>query len=196
MLTAAHCFAGRTAEPGNNGVYMGSNDLNGDGQKIGVRKIITHSQYDSFGYENDIALLALKTPANFTPISRVGAEQEGLNTPGVTAVVTGWGHTQEDGMISLMLMEVAVDIVSNDQCNATESYDGRVTPRMICAGFAEGGKDACQGDSGGPKVVSDGSGGYLLSGVVSWGHGCAQPKKYGVYTRVSAFENWIADHMN
>ena len=61
------------------------------------------------------------------------------------------------------------------------------------AGLAEGGKDACQGDSGGPLVTKTPSDlGYSLIGVTSWGDGCANANKYGVYTEVSYFLDWIA----
>lgn len=58
---------------------------------------------------------------------------------------------------------------------------------MICAGYINmGGIDACQGDSGGPFVCNG-----LLTGIISWGEGCALADKPGVYTNVSAFNDWI-----
>ena len=87
------------------------------------------------------------------------------------------------------LMEVEVPLVDERTC--LDAYPGQaIDARMLCAGELEGGKDSCQGDSGGPLVLRDGDA-WVQAGVVSWGHGCARPGKYGVYTKVAAFVPWI-----
>merc|ERR1711945_26154 len=56
------------------------------------------------------------------------------------------------------LQQVVVPVISTAQCNRAAWYGGEITDNMICAGYAEGGKDSCQGDSGGPFVCQSAAG--------------------------------------
>ena len=87
------------------------------------------------------------------------------------------------------LMQVELPLVGEQTCR--EAYSGAlIDDRTLCAGLKKGGKDSCQGDSGGPLVVRDGDE-WVQVGVVSWGAGCAKPGKYGVYTSVGTFAEWV-----
>lgn len=194
VLTAAHCVRPEQAQ--NIQVYGGSNELSGGGRIYPVQRIIVHEGYDTITQENDVALLQLtQRAAAVATVRPLPADDAQLAAGGRTATAIGWGYTAEGGDVQDKLRRVGVQIVSNEACNAPTAYGGGITSGMLCAGFRAGGKDSCQGDSGGPLVVSNGNGGFFQAGVVSWGEGCGTPNKYGVYTRVSSYQPWIAEQM-
>jgi secreted trypsin-like serine protease len=197
VLTAAHCVDNSLVnkDPNLLDVVAGTLKYAKDGERMDVEKIIIHPKWrqTSTQFDFDAALLKLKTSAKL--VKPIDVIPPGGNLPvGPNVGVSGWGATAEAGFGADDLFAVEVPVVSNAECNKPESYNGRVSENMFCAGQREGGKDSCQGDSGGP-VVSPISGTNQLVGVVSFGDGCARRLKYGVYTRVSAISQWIADTM-
>ncbi len=201
VITAAHClFDGNNLlfAPTAVTVVLGDHDRTrpeGSEQQFAVIQVVAHEAFNDWTNDNDLALLQLATPVNLSaqvaPVRPVLTnQQDTLTAVGLYATVTGWGATAEGGNGATALMEVEVPIVDNVICN--RSY-GIINENMLCAGYVEGGKDSCQGDSGGPLVVQDGSG-WRLAGIVSFGHGCARPHFYGVYTRVARYIDWIQEH--
>lgn len=72
-----------------------------------------------------------------------------------------------------------------------DAYPLLILNGMLCAGYADGGKDACRGDAGDP-LVCVGSGRPYLCGIFSWGHSiCGEPDFPGVYTEIQYFTDWI-----
>ena len=119
--------------------------------------------------------------------------------PNNRCFVSGWGTLAPEGGIENspeILQWVEVPAVTNEVCEQAYANYGAmgITDAMICAGYAQGGKDACQGDSGGPFVCLDGNIAFL-TGVVSWGSGCASPGIPGVYARVTKILEWIHSYM-
>lgn len=107
-------------------------------------------------------------------------------------IVSGFGRLGEGRQTSSILQRLAMPYV--DRLTCMESTQLRISTRMFCAGYHSAPKDACQGDSGGPHVTRY-SGTYFVTGIVSWGEGCARKGKYGVYTQVSKYINWIHSGM-
>uniref|UniRef100_A0A3Q1G3G6 Peptidase S1 domain-containing protein n=1 Tax=Acanthochromis polyacanthus TaxID=80966 RepID=A0A3Q1G3G6_9TELE len=198
VVSAAHCFASTSASSVR--LFMGRQSQQGTNPNEvdrTVAEIISHPNYNPTTFDNDIALLRLSSPVNFTtfivPVC-VAASGSTFHA-GVETWVTGYG-TIASGVSNPFpqnLMEVQVPIVGNRQCNCNYGV-GRITENMLCAGLSEGGRDACQGDSGGPLVVKQGDR-WILVGIVSFGIGCADARFPGVYTRASRFQSWINEQI-
>jgi trypsin len=194
VLTAAHCVEGNYI----NKVYLGLLDQN-DKTAAEVRapkRIIRHPLYDSETVDYDFALIELDADSTYAPIEMNMAEisipSPSIPGPKIISTVAGWGETGQyfKQMSSAdVLQKVDVPLVAKEVCEQT--YTDLLTDRMICAGLTSGGKDSCYGDSGGPLTMKDTNGVSKLIGVVSWGEGCAQPDKYGVYGKVNAVLDWI-----
>jgi len=161
-----------------------------------IKRVIRHEAYDKKSYFNDIALLELKSPmVELSSIKLIDREEQ--QAPESWVYSAGWGATSQSGPEPEVLQKVRLPIVSYTKCTAKGSYkkDQLFEGGTICAGYDQGGMDSCQGDSGGPLYSVDPETDNMnLVGVVSWGDGCAQPKKYGVYTRVNFYLDWIRNY--
>ena len=202
VLTAAHCITqndNSVTLAANVDVVAGINNLStGVGyQRRDVIQVIRHPSYVPSTYDNDIALLKLASPVTLggsgtgktAAIPLVPATIGSL--AGSNSVVSGWGNTSTVANVYPQdLYEVQLPIIDNSVCNNGSHYSGAITSNMMCAGYDAGGFDSCQGDSGGPLVVTN-AGQTNLAGIVSWGSGCAQPFRQGVYTRVSQYIGWV-----
>ncbi|XP_052608091.1 coagulation factor XI-like [Peromyscus californicus insignis] len=195
ILTAAHCFSGvETSE--NLRVYgdiVNQSEINEDTAFFRVQEIIIHDQYKMAETGYDIALLKLESAMNYTDSQRpICLPSKGdRNVLYTECWVTGWGYTRPRGEIQNTLQKAKVPLVSNEECQ-TRYRKHKITNKMICAGYKEGGKDACKGDSGGPLSCKH-SGVWHLVGITSWGEGCGQKERPGVYTNVAKYVDWILE---
>lgn len=177
IATAAHCSDFVTASQVQ--VLPDARRLEGTGNRVGVTRITIHPSWNDQTFDNDVAVWELASSVT-TPIADLAIED---GPDGGNLLVSGWGHLTEGGSGPIDLHSVRVPLVARDNCNDSNSYNGQITANMICAGLDQGGQDSCQGDSGGP--LTRGLTDTVLTGIVSWGTGCARPNLFGIYTRVS-----------
>lgn len=158
-------------------------------QHITIQEIIMHEEYDPLTVDNDIALLRLSGPVQYSPgigpvcLPFQFAERD---FQGENATVTGWGTDVFQGEVNEALHEVELPVISEAECKGF--LHGAITSNMMCT--YDPGHDACQGDSGGP-LVWEWQGRHYLVGVVSWGRSCAEVGLPGVYAKVTNYLEWI-----
>ena len=195
-----------------------SNDL-----ILNVAEVVRHPDYDTPALGDDIALVRLDRPYGGTLAAlSLAAETDGLKADGELGWVGGYGALSEElaaqnrydfrfdrtGTLiaapALQLQETTAFTLDEANCRtkvaqayaaAGASVEGvRISAEQICAGDPMGRKrDSCQGDSGGPLIKVAVNGCPYQVGVVSWGFGCARPGVPGIYTRVSAYADWIRE---
>ncbi|KAM9425635.1 complement factor I [Pholidichthys leucotaenia] len=194
VLTAAHCVR---PNPYNLWIKFslwkmirpqGTTDI------VPVEEVFIHPNYNPRTYENDIALVRMKT-LPFTDICLVDNPAVSavcvpwsphIFQPNHTCSISGWGRT-ETGRSAQVLLWANVSLIDNCE----RFYGDRFTEGMMCAGDLEGSVDSCQGDSGGPLVCEDELGISYLWGIVSWGERCGTSGFPGVYTQVAHYFEWI-----
>lgn len=197
MLTAAHCV---WAKP-NSDFYItvGEHDQlvhEPSEQKQPVVKVVVHEDYNWTTSDSDLALLKLSQDVmlNEYVVPACLPKPELLRTLSSVRLssVSGWGRVTQHGAASMVLMRLQVPRVRTRDCRLHTGLN--ISRNMLCFGLRAGGQDSCEGDSGGPLVTHYRKT-WFLTGVVSWGRGCAERNQYGVYTRVGNFLDWIRTTM-
>ncbi|KAK4884908.1 hypothetical protein RN001_001179 [Aquatica leii] len=193
VLTAAHCAYFLNEERINIAhllVVVGDLQLShatAHTRMYSVKSMRIHQNYSLNTLRNDIALIKIHglfewndyvSPINLAtkkPITRT------------TCVISGWGTQHQDrAEITDMLYYANISIIDDSYC---KNYIKTYVPYhegMFCAGQIIGGVDSCKGDSGGPLICNN-----ELTGLISWGIGCAAPKHPGVYMDIAYYHSWI-----
>lgn len=189
IITAGHCVVHTNKMKLT--VRSGSTLTSEGGTIHRVTEIVIHEEYyvDDFKIaHNDVALLRVMPFFKLNGRTRQAIElidAEETMHPGTTADVTGWGTIREgQENFPWVLQTLKVQILSSAECKYLVSPF--IQKGEICAGYEKGGRGSCQGDSGGSLVVRK-----ILVGIVSYGEGCARPRKPTVYADVAYFRDWI-----
>uniref|UniRef100_A0AAR2M554 Vitamin K-dependent protein C n=1 Tax=Pygocentrus nattereri TaxID=42514 RepID=A0AAR2M554_PYGNA len=201
LMTAAHNLENQS------NVYVGDNHISGlvKSPSLANASLHVHPGYKNnnlrTNFDNDIALIKLNSPITFNMnVMPVCLPERDTELSG-TGLVSGFGLT-EDSLTADTLRYIRLPVVEQDKCHRSIETERKnrhdvapLTDNMFCAGLPEGGKDTCSGDSGLAFVMKDDET-YWVAGIVSWGVDCGQPGKYGIYTRVAKYLNWIQKTMD
>ncbi|KAK9875991.1 hypothetical protein WA026_011092 [Henosepilachna vigintioctopunctata] len=212
ILTAAHCVTrprtNRPINPQNLLVYLGKYNLNKFGTEIQDKEVVdiyVHPEYNYSVFYNDISILRLGEPAQFTnyvrPICLWQGSDDLNEIEGHYGTVVGWGfdHNRE---LSTSLMQAQMPIVSTSKCiySNREFFSQFTSENSFCAGFKNR-TSVCNGDSGGgmvfPKKDTSGSKtiwqirGIVSVGVALQGQAVCDPSQYIVFTDVAKYLEWI-----
>lgn len=210
VVTAAHCVYDTRASTLVVGSPGPDGDLGGPGMLVkDVTSIKINPTYRPGSESGDIAVLTLTTPfrgvATVLPVT--AAEAVTLTAALAPVTVAGWGATNERDPWRYPTIYNIGDLVvfPDSACGGGQDFtldgirfDGynslEVNKRtMLCAEGVRNDRivDSCVGDSGGP-LVGGADADRRLVGIVSWGpEECATRQGAGVYTRVSAFTDFL-----
>ncbi|XP_059548792.1 brain-specific serine protease 4 [Myotis daubentonii] len=201
VVTAAHCFKGTLNKPSQFTVLLGAWQLENPGprsQEVGIAWALPHPVYSwKEGSRADIALVRLEHSIEFSErILPICLPDSSIHfPPNTNCWIAGWGSVHDGVPLPhpQTLQKLKVPIIDSETCGRLYwrgAGQEAITEDMLCAGYLEGQRDACLGDSGGP-LMCEVEGAWLLAGIISWGEGCAERNRPGVYISLDAHRSWV-----
>lgn len=208
ILTAAHCFHSdgedNPIDISTIEIRIGLTNLTDVTHEnlFSIRKIILHDEFNPNTYQNDIALIRLDRsvlPSDTIQMLCLPRFSSYLYPPvNSTVIAIGWGHTIDplidpNSLTPTHLQQTILPVlpIVKNRCFEQEID---FPDQQFCAGYETGFSDTCQADSGSPLMLFNEQH-WEIVGIVSYGIGCAQKMFPGVYTRVSAYLNWIDERI-
>lgn len=194
VLTAAHCVANLSGQ-----IYASVGVASADdalkAQFYRVAGVVVHPDWGRVGdRDGDVALLFLDKAATGLPANPgIELDRQGGIANGEKLTAIGFGNISSFGMVLPgELRQTELQPLALNECKAKSQFYKALSDRQMCAVGVADGSDACNGDSGGALIAQRG-GKAVLVGVISFGEGCGQRQRPGVYARVAAFSKWIDD---
>ncbi|XP_043063876.1 trypsin alpha-like [Drosophila ficusphila] len=186
IITAAHCRfdeKGKMLKTKYIQVRVGSSLANSNGTLIQVAAIKSHEDYPDPLKNNDIAVMRLSKPLQFSSKVQAIPLAERNPSPGTLAMAFGWGAVKVTPSVGKDILEPPKQLQGIDlQVQNCWKYFNDISGENICVKSPR--QSTCRGDSGGPLVVDK-----QLVGVTSWGP--AYCNDFAVFTGVPYFRNWI-----
>ncbi|XP_052895469.1 trypsin-1-like [Anopheles moucheti] len=198
VLTAASCFW--TDSTSRFEIVAGNLriDQPADTQQVlGVFWIRMHPGYTGGTSSFDVAVIRTSSAFFFTELIRPVTLPAYDELPSGLVRVGGWGSTSTSILpgnnFSNVLQKLNVLIVPWNEClSVLGGPGGPFDERNICTGPLSGGISTCTGDGGGGAVQHLGNDVFLQVGIITWNVlPCGGINTPSIYTRVSAFTDWI-----
>nr|XP_030125740.3 serine protease 55 isoform X1 [Taeniopygia guttata] len=184
ILTAAHCFADEL--PPDLTVAVGGVNLSIPLEEHNPDSLILHEEFNRTSLQNDIALILLSNPIEFS------TKKIPICLPFVCDTGT-WKHCWAAGWestnaASRVLQKARMKLISREKCLKQIPH---LVEGMMCAeteqGEGEGGGGSCQVDSGGPLVCSYwNTMKWFQVGIISGGK-----PNHRILTPVYSYQDWI-----
>uniref|UniRef100_A0A452S2X2 Chymotrypsin like elastase 3B n=1 Tax=Ursus americanus TaxID=9643 RepID=A0A452S2X2_URSAM len=198
VMTAGHCVSSSLTYQVVLGEYNRAEE-EGYEQVIPINAgdLFVHPLWNSncIACGNDIALIKLSHSAQLGDTVQLAClPPAGDILPnGAPCYISGWGRLYTGGPLPDKLQQALLPVVDYEHCSRLDWWGLSVKKTMVCAGGDI--RSGCNGDSGGPLNCPAADGSWQVHGVTSFvsAFGCNTIKKPTVFTRVSAFNDWIEE---
>ncbi|KAK7075791.1 hypothetical protein SK128_026414, partial [Halocaridina rubra] len=214
VLTTATCLKRlESRDLSNYIVVLGDSNLREDLpygiQFHAVMEIVLHPNYFTSGgaHANDIGVVRLRDHATLSDnVCLLCMAQQDAIFPAQSCSVAGYGIgdvpysmlrdvsaiVPSDGI----LRQMSVPVLKKNTCqgalqNLTGSEILSTSDTFICAGGLADGNACYSTMDGGSPLACEAGGRWFLAGIVSWSRDCENQDVPNIYTRVSAFSNWL-----
>ncbi|XP_025031504.1 serine protease 55-like, partial [Python bivittatus] len=164
-------------------------------EKKKLDRVIIHEDFNSTSLRNNIALILLDSPINFsektTPICLPLLQDLSIwqNCWVATWKTIMAGTAFSNPRLTNILTKIEVTLLDRDICS--KEIQG-LTENVLCAISKEGMEETCKVESGSPLVCDSGSNmKWFVVGIASWGGNCDQEASPTVYTVVFSYLDWI-----
>lgn len=198
-VCAAHCVG---SSPAAYTIIAGTNQRSCPGNACEERRANSATRHENFqnigllGFPNDISIIHW-----VDPIVEVAGRIQYVTLAttadqvGQLCYISGWGRLYGNGPLPENLQEAQIDLLTTAEC-ASHWSPTPVTDTQVCIyDKATQLRGACNGDSGGPLVCQKANGAWELIGATSWGRNGCSTDYPSVYTRVSAYNDWLLAQM-
>lgn len=174
-----------------------------DANFIEIEKVVIPDKYRyDQSIKNDIALIKLKEPLNFSkkisPIKILEPANDNLIEKDDSLDIFGYSLSWNSNIDELRLTHLSMPKLSLNKANnwVKEEYSNQYRVNLfsvddIIIGSKAGYYGFCEFDDGSPLVVNDENGNIFLAGLYSWTAHCQGYKSPNAFVNVSKHTDWI-----